>query len=110
MFIGWFRMHPCCEHCGFSFEREPGFYLGSIYVNYGLTALVMTVSFMTLFLGAGISPDVLLWPETIFCILFPLWFFRYARAIWIAFDYYWDPPAEYPSTEVSAPAGMPQDH
>jgi hypothetical protein len=23
--------------------------------------------------------------------VFPLWFFRYARALWIAFDEKWDP-------------------
>jgi hypothetical protein len=105
MFAGWFRMNKSCEHCGFPFEREPGFYLGSIYVNYGLTAWTMTVSFMVLFLGFGYSPDVLLWPEMAFCVLFPLWFHRYARAIWIAFDYYWDPPAGHPLKE--APASQP---
>ena len=26
-----------------------------------------------------------------FCLVFPLWFFRYARALWIAFDERWDP-------------------
>ena len=26
-----------------------------------------------------------------FAILFPTWFFRYARALWIAFDEHWDP-------------------
>ena len=30
---------------------------------------------------------------TAFCVLFPLWFFRYARSLWLGFDYYFDPPA-----------------
>ena len=30
LFRGAFRMHEACPHCGFSYTREPGFYLGSI--------------------------------------------------------------------------------
>ncbi len=91
LFAGWLRMHPRCEHCGLAFQREPGFFLGAIYFNYGLTALIITASFFGLYLGAGIQPNVLLWPLTAFCVLFPLWFFRYARALWLGFDQYWDP-------------------
>ena len=29
--------------------REPGFYLGSIYVNYGLTAVLITAAYFLLF-------------------------------------------------------------
>jgi hypothetical protein len=28
---------------------------------------------------------------TVFVVLFPIWFFRYARALWMSFDEYWDP-------------------
>lgn len=91
MFAGWFRMRERCQNCGLVFQREPGFYLGAIYFNYGLTALAITAAFFGLYLGAGIQPDVLLWPLTAFCVLFPLWFFRYARALWLGFDQFWDP-------------------
>ena len=46
LFVGWFRMPERCEECRLDFRREPGFYLGSIYVNYGLTALVVTVAYV----------------------------------------------------------------
>jgi hypothetical protein len=26
-----------------------------------------------------------------FVVLFPIWFFRYARALWLGFDQYMDP-------------------
>ncbi len=94
LFHGWFKMHPACSHCGFKYQREPGYFLGSIYFNYGLTALIITAVFFGLFLGFGISPDVLLWPLTAFCFFFPLWFFRYARSLWMAFDEYFDPRAK----------------
>ena len=44
-------------------------------------------------LGAGASwtTFVLLWPLAAFSVLFPLWFFRYARSLWVGFDQYFDP-------------------
>lgn len=91
LFSGWFRMYPHCDHCGRTYQREPGYFLGSIYFNYGLTALIVTAVFFGLFLGAGVSADVLLWPLAAFCVVFPLWFFRYARSLWLGFDEYFDP-------------------
>ena len=68
------------------FQREPGFFLGSIYFNYGLTALVVTIAYFVGFFAFEFSPDVLLWSLTAYCVLFPLWFFRYARSLWLGFD------------------------
>lgn len=91
LFTGWFRMPDRCEKCGLDLKREPGFYLGSIYVNYGLTALVVTVTFVTAQLtGHGRSP-ILFWSMGAWCLLFPLWFFRYARSLWLGMDQYVDP-------------------
>ena len=91
LFRGWFRMFPRCAECGFRFDREPGYWLGSIYVNYGLTALIVTVAYFVLYLTRAIPADVLLWSLAAFCLLFPIWFFRYARSLWIALDLYFDP-------------------
>ena len=86
----WFRTADECETCGYDLIREPGFYLGSIYVNYGLTAALLLAVCMPLVLFtevpyAWITPGALL-----FCLLFPIWFHRYARAFWLGFDYRWD--------------------
>lgn len=91
MFRGWLRMHPACDHCGLKFQREPGYFLGSIYFNYGLTALLVTVAYFVGYFGTTIPPTYLLWGLTAFCILFPLWFFRYARSLWLGWDHYFDP-------------------
>ncbi len=94
LFLGWFHMRSRCDWCGLIYEREPGFFLGSIYVNYGLTAVLTTVFYIVLFATDAVSPKNLLWGLTGFCILFPAWFFRYARSLWMGFDQYWDPRAE----------------
>jgi hypothetical protein len=93
-------MRPECAWCGLDFRREPGFYLGSIYVNYGLTAVLITAGYLGLFAAEVISPQALLYVMAPFCVVFPLWFFRYARSLWLGFDQYWDPdpdPSEKPS-------------
>ena len=91
LFRGWFSMHEACDHCGLKFLREPGYFLGSIYFNYGVTAVLVMVAYLTLFFGTDISPELLLGILTAVCVLFPLWFFRYARSLWLAMDQYFDP-------------------
>ncbi len=94
LFVNWYHMRSRCDWCGLIYEREPGFFLGSIYVNYGLTALLTTAAYVALFATDAASPDALLWGLTAFCIIFPAWFFRYARSLWMAFDQLWDPRLE----------------
>ena len=109
LFKGLLRMPPQCNHCGFRFERSPGYWLGSIYVNYGLTALVVTGAYFALFFSEAVSQTATLWILTAYCVLFPLWFFRFARAIWIAFDVYFDPPqaGEFEPLENAAEISPP---
>ncbi len=93
LFRNWIRMNSECGHCHLHYEREPGYFLGSIYVNYGLTAVLVTIFYFTLFFGGWTSPQASLWIVAGFAVVFPLWFFRYARSIWMGFDHYWDPTA-----------------
>lgn len=106
MFSGLFRMHERCGHCGFKYEREPGYFLGSIYINYGLTAMTSTIVYVILRFGLEFDGWKILWPLLAFCIIFPMFFFRYARAYWLAMDCYFDndfssedgPPESRPET------------
>jgi uncharacterized protein (DUF983 family) len=94
LFRSWFRMRSQCDWCGLVYEREPGFFLGSVYVNYGLTAVLTTVIYFSLLAGDVASPDTLLWCMVAFCVLFPILFFRHARSLWLGFDQFWDPTEE----------------
>ncbi len=91
LFRGWFSMHSHCPHCGVTLEREPGFYLGSIYFNYGLTALICTVLYMSLMFNRRVEQWQLVTLTLTIALLFPIWFFRYARSLWLGFDQYMDP-------------------
>ncbi|MDI1257130.1 MAG: DUF983 domain-containing protein [Flavobacterium sp.] len=35
--IGFPKMNARCSHCHYKFEKEPGYFFGAMYVNYGLT-------------------------------------------------------------------------
>ena len=90
LFRGWFRMHEHCPGCGLKYERAPGYFLGSAYINYGITAVALTALYVGLHFGAGFSNRQLAAPLAIFCVLLPLFLFRYARSLWLALDSYID--------------------
>jgi uncharacterized protein (DUF983 family) len=90
LFIGWFRMHERCSTCHLKYERSPGYFLGSTYVNYGQTALTMTAAYLILHFGYGIPKEWVAPPLAAYCVLWPLFWFRYARALFLAFDCYFD--------------------
>jgi hypothetical protein len=75
-------------------QRDPGFYLGAIYVNYGLTAVLMTALYFWGY-SRGVPDGWLLGGLLVFCTVFPLITFRRARAVWLAFDQHWDPQEYY---------------
>jgi uncharacterized protein (DUF983 family) len=86
LFAGWFRMEPGCLRCGLDFRREPGFYLGSIYINYGITALSTITLYGLLVLWAGWSAEQALAACLAVAVALPMWLFRYARAFLLAID------------------------
>jgi hypothetical protein len=86
-------MNQRCPYCGLAFYRESGYYVGSIYINYGATVAVVLVSF---FLFQSV-PERFELPFFLLVALFSsLAFFRHSRSVWIAIDYWISPwkPAE----------------
>ncbi len=102
LFRGWFHMHERCSGCGLAFDRGPGYYLGSIYFNYAVTAVILTASYLALWIGGVMTPDQLLWVALAFTIVFPAGFFRWARAMWITFDQFIDPSEQEDTGEDAA--------
>ena len=91
LFRGWFRMHPTCEQCGLKYDRAPGYFLGSIYINYGVTSLLVVLLYFSLYFADILAPLELLSISATLSVVFPIWFFRYARSFWMGFDEYFDP-------------------
>jgi uncharacterized protein (DUF983 family) len=87
----WFTMTPSCALCGLVFERAQGYWVGAIYVNYTATTVIAIAGYLLLWRLAGASTAVQLGIWIPFVILFPLWFFRYSRSVWLAVEYFVNP-------------------
>jgi uncharacterized protein (DUF983 family) len=87
LFRGWFSMNTVCAVCDLRFERAPGYWIGAIYVNYGVTVTIAVGGYFLLRVLAGweTAAELALWVP--FVIVFPLWFFRYARSVWLGLEF-----------------------
>jgi uncharacterized protein (DUF983 family) len=91
LFQGWFRMARECATCGLRFERAQGYFVGAIYINYGVSAVIALGGFFLLWAAFDLTPGRQLAVWVPFVVLFPLWFFRYSRSLWLALEYFLNP-------------------
>lgn len=78
------KMKDKCEECGYYFEREPGYFLGAMYVSYGLAVFQGILTFLLIhFLLSG-TPTLGVYAIVISVIfLFAFWNYKLARVIWM---------------------------
>ena len=91
IFLGFPKMAERCSVCDLSFEREPGYFLGAMYIGYGI-ALVITTLIATLLwavTGWWITKDAI-WAVVLFLPLAPATTL-FARILWIYLDQTVDP-------------------
>lgn len=86
-------MHERCAVCDLIFEREPGYFIGAIYINYAVTAILTIGGFLLLdsYTNLSLTAQIILWSA--FGIAFPLLFFRHSKSCWLALDHLFDPEA-----------------
>lgn len=91
LFRGLFSMYEDCLSCDLRFEREQGYFVGAIYINYTVTAVIAIAGYFALdhFIGLSLTVQLILWGS--FAIWFPLVFFRYSRSLWLSLDYIFNP-------------------
>ena len=85
------KLNDKCEYCQESFTREPGFYIGSMYVSYALSFALMVFFFVGFVLILDWEMNyVLIGLVASYVILIPV-MFRTARLIWINIFVKYDP-------------------
>ena len=89
LFIGWFTMNRACGLCGLVYERAQGYWVGAIYVNYGVTTIIALAGFFLTWPPVPVAVEVVGWGA--FVVLFPLWFFRYSRSLWLGLEFLFNP-------------------
>ena len=86
LFTGWFGMTTACDLCGLHYERAQGYWVGAIYVNYAVTTVIAIGGYFALWatLAPSTAVQLVLWGT--FVVVFPLWFFRWSRSLWLAVE------------------------
>jgi uncharacterized protein (DUF983 family) len=77
-----FTMNDRCSACEERFEREPGQWLGAIYINLGVTEALAVSGFLltNALTGLSIEQHLVIWMPV--AALLPLLFFRFAKGVW----------------------------
>ena len=84
-------MHQRCALCHLRFEREQGYFIGAMYMNYAFTVTITVVGYFVLesLTHITLTQQLVLWGSV--SILTPLVLFRHARGLWLSFDYIFNP-------------------
>ena len=85
------EMNRSCSHCGESFMREPGFYIGAMYISYAISVGLTGIGFWGLVVALDVNHYLVL--GVLIFIFITNWtlLFRLARLIWINLFVKYDP-------------------
>lgn len=81
------EMNPECPHCGVTFEREEGDFLGAMLIAYSITAVVVAAGIYAVSLLTDLSTTAHLVLWIVFGTLFLLFTYRNMKGIWIGILY-----------------------
>lgn len=78
------KMKMQCEQCGYLYNREPGYFLGAMYVSYGLAVLQGLIAFLVCyFLFPGLPTLAVCFILLFVILLFAIPNFRISRVIYM---------------------------
>ena len=88
LFRRWFTMVERCPTCGYRYERQPGFALGAMTVNLGVTMMLFAA---IVIVGVGLTmPHVAVLEITLLAAavntIVPVVFYPFSKTIWAAID------------------------
>jgi uncharacterized protein (DUF983 family) len=98
LFANWInKMLPRCPHCGLSYFRESGYYLGGMIITYILTSFTLLAVYLSslllpnfrIFAAYSENMTFLLWAAV--AILLTFVYVRPAYSLWLSLDFWVDP-------------------
>ena len=84
-------MYERCPVCGLKYHREQGYFIGAMYVSYGLAIPPYILLVTGLWLGAGWRYEVALLGAVLAYLPFVPVVMRLSRVIWMYIDQKLDP-------------------
>ncbi len=91
IFLGFPKMHESCSICHLRYDREPGYFLGAMYISYGLALPIVALIAVLLWkiTGWGIG-KTMIWTVVLILPFAPSITFL-SRVLWIYLDQTFDP-------------------
>ena len=84
-------MHERCPACDLKFQREAGYFLGAMYISYGLAlGVILALAVVLWFLTHWRLDKLTIWAIVLFLPLAPA-LTLFARILWIYLDQTVDP-------------------
>jgi hypothetical protein len=90
LFTGVFKMHEKCSHCHLKFDREEGYYTMAIVFANFMYALIVAPTLLILTAKDKSYTEIGAILAGISIVAVPV-IFRYARTIWLHFDFFIHP-------------------
>jgi uncharacterized protein (DUF983 family) len=103
-----FELNSECPECGLKIERDEGFFLGSMSLNYGVTILGFLVPVLVLYLTGILSGMTAAVAAGVGAILFPMLFYRSSRSWWLM-SYYFFLPKHLPANRGELTPGQDEN-
>jgi uncharacterized protein (DUF983 family) len=86
IFHGFFFIHDNCPVCGHRFEREEGFFIGSMIIAYFIsTLLTLPILLVSIFKFEMEFPLALLLAAVFMAVTLPI-IYRYSKIAWIQIE------------------------
>lgn len=91
IYRGFPKMHERCPVCDLKFQREEGYFLGAMYISYGLAlAAILAIALVLWVLTRWRIDRIVIWAIVLFLpLVLPITML--ARVLWIYLDQTVDP-------------------
>jgi uncharacterized protein (DUF983 family) len=86
VFTGLLGVKERCGACGFNCRPEGGYYLGAIYINYGVTALSALAIGLPFALWDRIATGIVV--ASVVAIAVAVSFFQLSRSLWLGLNHW----------------------
>ncbi len=94
----WFEVNRSCGQCGLVFERDEGFFIGSMSINYGVTLVLFLTPIIVLTYKDYIGTTMAIVLSGVGALGFPVLFYRSSRSWWLM-QYYLLFPLHLPAND-----------
>lgn len=100
----WFELNRECPRCGLKLEREEGFFLGAMALNYGVTCWAFLLPVVLLWYGGIVGDAAAIAVALIGAFLVPVALYRASRS-WQLMLYYCFFPEHLPANRARGEGG-----